>query len=209
VSILELRQYTLVPGRRDELIDLFEREFVTPQEELGIRIVGTFRDLDNPDRFVWLRAFDDMECRGRALPAFYTGPVWKAHRDRANATMIDSDNVLLLHSVRDFPPMTAGNGSGSTITATIRYRDAPLDAELAGALDAAAGSAALATFRTEDAPNNFPALPVRAGEHVFVSFARGDRAGFDGDVRDAVAGFDGDLKTERLRLSPTRRSLLR
>ena len=28
LSVLELRQYTLHPGRRDELIALFEREFV-------------------------------------------------------------------------------------------------------------------------------------------------------------------------------------
>ena len=30
--VLELRQYTLHPGRRDELVALFEREFVEPQE---------------------------------------------------------------------------------------------------------------------------------------------------------------------------------
>ena len=30
--------------------------------------------------------------------AFYGGPVWQAHRNEANATMVDSDNVLLLHA---------------------------------------------------------------------------------------------------------------
>jgi hypothetical protein len=44
--IVELRQYTLYPGQRDVLIDLFEREFVEHQEELGIRAIGQFRDLD-------------------------------------------------------------------------------------------------------------------------------------------------------------------
>ena len=55
LSVIELRQYTLHPGRRDDLIALFEREFVEPQEALGIAVLGTFRDLDAPDRFVWLR----------------------------------------------------------------------------------------------------------------------------------------------------------
>src|SRR5437764_7431453 len=94
--IIELRQYTLHPGKRDVLIDLFDREFVESQEELGMKIIGQFRDVDNPNRFVWLRGFRDMPSRAQALEDFYGGPVWKTHREAANATMIDSDNVLLL-----------------------------------------------------------------------------------------------------------------
>ncbi|HEY9023420.1 MAG TPA: NIPSNAP family protein, partial [Burkholderiaceae bacterium] len=96
LSVLELRQYTLHPGRRDELITLFEREFVESQEDAGMRILGTFHDLDDPDRFVWIRGFPDMASRAESLAAFYGGPAWKAHRDAANATMVDSDNVFLL-----------------------------------------------------------------------------------------------------------------
>jgi NIPSNAP len=94
--VVELRQYTLHPGQRDVLIDLFDREFVETQEEVGIKVIGQFRELDHPDRFVWLRGFRDMTSRAKALNDFYGGPVWKAHREAANATMIDSDNVLLL-----------------------------------------------------------------------------------------------------------------
>src|SRR5450755_2527702 len=94
--IVEFRQYTLHPGMRDTLIDLFDREFVESQEALGIRVIGQFRDLDDPERFVWLRGFRDMQARAEALGAFYGGPIWKSHREAANATMIDSDNVLVL-----------------------------------------------------------------------------------------------------------------
>src|SRR5919199_1692664 len=89
-EVLELRQYTLHPGRRDELIELFDREFVESQEAVGAQVLGQFRDLDDQDRFVWLRGFADMATRGRALPAFYGGPVWREHSAKANATMIDS-----------------------------------------------------------------------------------------------------------------------
>ena len=99
-ALVELRQYTLHPYKRDVLIDLFEHEFVESQEALGIRLIGTFRDMANADRFVWLRGFKDMPNRADALQAFYSGPVWQAHRNAANATMIDSDNVLLLRSAR-------------------------------------------------------------------------------------------------------------
>ncbi len=61
-----------------------------------MRILGQFRDLADPDRFVWVRDFPDMEARTRALEGFYSGPVWKEHSPVANATMIDHTNVLLL-----------------------------------------------------------------------------------------------------------------
>ena len=71
--IVELRQYTLHPGKRDVLIDLFDREFVESQEALGMKVIGQFRDLDNPNRFVWLRGFRDMPSRAQALRIFTAG----------------------------------------------------------------------------------------------------------------------------------------
>jgi len=95
-GVLELRRYELRPGARETLIELFERQFVETQEAVGNRVLGTFRDADNPDCFVWLRGFVDMPSRLDALRAFYEGSVWARHKDAANATMIGSDNVLLL-----------------------------------------------------------------------------------------------------------------
>ncbi|MGW0362976.1 NIPSNAP family protein [Streptomyces sp. NPDC002990] len=193
--IVELRQYTLHPGARDTLIDLFEREFVTGQEAVGITVGGRFRDLDDPDRFVWLRAFPDMAARARALHAFYSGPVWQAHRDAANATMLDSDDVLLLRG-----PGFAAPGSAGPVVATIcRPRDPgfadQFERQLRPAL-AAAGTPALAVHRTEHAENDFPALPVRTGEDVLLWFAAGEA----GSLPDLSA----HLKSapQRLRLEP-------
>src|SRR5438552_16977827 len=88
--VVELRQYTLHPGQRDVLIDLFDREFVETQEEVGMRVIGQFRNAEHANQFAWLRGFADMESRARGLQAFHGGPVWAAHRNAANATMIDS-----------------------------------------------------------------------------------------------------------------------
>src|ERR687892_2319959 len=113
MNVIELRQYELHPGRREELIELFDGELIEPQEACGMRVIGQFRDLDRPDRFVWLRGFSDMASRRESLEAFYGGPVWRAHKDAANATMIDSDDVLLLRPVNttsgfdDAPPRPA------------------------------------------------------------------------------------------------------
>ena len=100
IGVVELRQYTLQPGRRDELIELFDRELVETQEACGMQLLGQFRDEDRPDHFVWLRGFADMETRRQALTSFFSGPVWAMHARAAVATMIDSDDVYLLEPVR-------------------------------------------------------------------------------------------------------------
>ncbi|MFD9969750.1 NIPSNAP family protein [Streptomyces sp. NPDC059011] len=188
--VVELRQYTLHPGRRDVLVDLFDREFVESQEAVGATVLGQFRDLDDPDRFVWLRGFEDMQRRAEALESFYHGPVWQAHRDEANATMVDSDDVLLLRpaSARGgFPvPVAARPAPGgpapsppSLVLVTIWYGHGPFDATFAEFFQqrvrpvlAGTGGEPLAYLQSKHAPNTFPALPVRMGEEVFVWFAR-------------------------------------
>ena len=44
--VVELRQYTLKPGRRDTLIDIFDGHLIEGQEAAGMTIIGQFRDLD-------------------------------------------------------------------------------------------------------------------------------------------------------------------
>src|SRR5687767_8569857 len=181
--VVELRQYTLHPGRRDELIELFDREFVETQEAVGIQVIGQFRDLDEPDRFVWLREFNDMAAREHSLHAFYGGPIWKAHRDAANVTMIDSDNVLLLRPARPTSGFTLNHSERRAsdnntalkgfVSATIHYFDAGVASDFSSFFEqkmkptlTEAGALILAYFVTEDSANNFPALPVREGENV-------------------------------------------
>ncbi|MER7581943.1 NIPSNAP family protein [Kitasatospora sp. NPDC097691] len=168
MTIVELRQYTLHPGAREALIELFEREFVTGQQAVGITVGGRFRDLDDPDRFVWLRAFPSMPERRRALEAFYGGPVWRAHRDAANATMVDSDDVLLLRG----PGFTPAPGTREVLATVCRPADADaFDTYAAGNL-----SPAHALHRTEHAENDFPRLPVRTGEDVRIWFGPAEPA---------------------------------
>ena len=186
-AVTELRQYTLHPGQRDTLIELFEREFVESQEHVGMTVIGTFVDLDDVDRFVWLRGFADMAARARALAAFYGGPVWRAHRDAANATMVDSDNVLLLrpaesasgfvHPRAPRPPVgTLRRPPGLVVAHIGSFAEPPgagfhaLFRDTVAPLLASAGAEILAAFVTEPGPNDFPRLPVREGEQVFVWF---------------------------------------
>ncbi|MFG3136364.1 NIPSNAP family protein [Streptomyces sp. NPDC048211] len=166
MSIVELRQYTLHPGARETLIELFEREFVSGQQSAGISVGGRFRDLDDPDRFVWLRAFPDMRHRRRSLEAFYGGPVWRKHRAAANATMIDSDDVLLLRG----PGFAAAPGTRE-VAATVCH---PSGTASFGAYATRHLRPAHALHRTEHVANDYPLLPVRTGEDVRVWFGQAE-----------------------------------
>lgn len=186
-TIVELRQYTVHPGKRDVLIGLFDRNFVESQEAQGMRIIGQFRDLNHPDRFVWLRSFADMAIRASALQAFYFGPVWQAHRDSANPTMVDSDNVLLLRPLRPDTgfanptstrpsPDAMGVGKGLIVGSIVYLR-----ASVTGGFEdffekemepilVSSGGKIVAKLVSDHSPNDFPRLPVRDGENVFVWF---------------------------------------
>ena len=162
--IVELRQYTLHPGGRDVLFELFDGALAEGQEAVGITMIGWFRDLDDPNNFVWLRAFPNMIARAPALEAFYGGPVWAEHRNEANATMISSDNVLLL---RPAGGSVEALRNRSELVASIHSFPEPVDHPEVERLEREHGPA-WAAFVTEESPNNFPALPVREGEHVVV-----------------------------------------
>jgi len=162
--VIELRQYTMQPGRRDELITLFEREFIETQAAVGLQVLGIFRDAERPDRFVWLRGFADMAARARGLEAFYGGPIWHAHRDAANATMIDASDVLLLRPVTAWPLSAEAVRSWHAMVCPLASAPEPdlLDALRAGPFT---------WLETEPAENNFPRLPVRSGETVLVALS--------------------------------------
>ena len=235
-SVLELRQYTLHPGRRDDLIALFEREFVEAQEAAGMQLIGMFRDLDEPDRFVWLRGFPDMAARADALGAFYGGPVWQRHRDAANATMADSDNVLLLRplvcdqglqaALLPRPSIAEALPAAGVFTITVCPLRAPATDALVHAFDqcvhpwwVGVGGDLLACWVTEPAANNFPRLPVREGEPVIAWLTRFDdeaaqqrhaallRASGCLERAEWCAHLSGEVV--QLRLAPTPRSALR
>ena len=234
-NVVELRQYTLKPGQRETLISIFDTHFIEPQESAGMRVMGQFRDLGNPDKFVWMRGFSDMQSRRHGLETFYYGPVWAEHRNAANATMVDSDDVLLLQpawarSGLRQPARTRATAAGSNpragrVLATIFHLHELPDPQLlsfAGIQLTGVLLERLALevgwYATNPATNTFPKLPVREGETVLVSIARfADSQTFAAAAAAAGDIWSGELPTlqqwlakppQNILLEPTSRSLL-
>jgi quinol monooxygenase YgiN len=185
-AVVDLRQYTLHPGQRDTMIDIFDESFVEGQEQYGMHVAAQFRDLDDPDRFVWLRGFTDLPARADALNGFYYGPIWREHSAAANGTMVDSDNALLLQPIdlgpgypvfdTPRPPIGATDIPSSVVAGAVYHRGSPDDgfteyfADQVAPVLTATGAVLAAVFETLPAENNFPALPLR-DETVLAWFA--------------------------------------
>lgn len=166
--VMELRRYQLrSPAHVDVLHDLFERHLIAGQSAAGIQVGRLYRDVDAPEMFVWWRGFVGMPARRTALADFYDGPVWKEHRDVANETMIDSDDVLLLRWAAQSPSAEIGgrdNEYPAAATGIIRHlpqRDGgEIATRVATSLRARLGSR-VSILLTECSVNDFPRLPVR------------------------------------------------
>ena len=211
--LIEFRQYVIVPGRCERMVELFDTFFATAQDELGLPILGHFRVVGDPDRLVWLRGFADMATRPERLGAFYGGPVWAEHGTEAIGLVQSYDNVQLLREAApgsgiavDLAARPAGGGGESILATTYRLMTAPSAEFVARCTALLAPYHPLGTYVTDPTPNNFPALPIREGEHLFTWFARASSgpAVDDGALDSFFAG-----PPERLLLDPCARSGLR
>jgi hypothetical protein len=93
--IVEVRSYRIKPGRRAEFIQLFETQAVPALRSHGMKILGPLLDLENPNKFVWLRSFPSLEERDRMKNDFYEGELWKNELEPIAMPMLESYDVIL------------------------------------------------------------------------------------------------------------------
>jgi hypothetical protein len=85
--IVEVCTYRVKAGRRSEFLQFFETQAVAALRAHGIRVLGPLVDLENPNRFVWLRSFPSEEERGRMKSAF---AVWQRETQPIAMPMLES-----------------------------------------------------------------------------------------------------------------------
>lgn len=93
--IVEVRSYRVKPGHREAFIKFFETRAVPAQRAHGMEILGPLLDLENPNKFVWLRTFPSLEERDRMKNDFYEGELWKNELEAIAMPMLESYDVIL------------------------------------------------------------------------------------------------------------------
>lgn len=93
--IVEVRSYRIKPGRRAEFIKLFETRAIPALRSYGMTILGPLLDVENPNKFVWLRSFPSLEERERMRNAFYGSELWKKELEAIAMPMLESYDVIL------------------------------------------------------------------------------------------------------------------
>jgi NIPSNAP len=93
--IVEVRSYRIKPGHRDEFIRFFETRAIPALRSHGMKVLGPLLDLENPNKFVWLRMFPSLDERDRMKTDFYEGDLWKNELESIAMPMLESYDVIL------------------------------------------------------------------------------------------------------------------
>lgn len=94
--VVEMRTYKLKPGRRTEFLSIFVEKSLPAHDRIGMRIVGPFPSIEEPDTFFFMRFFPDLASRDGMKNEFYEGPLWKNELEAKLMPMIDRYDVVLV-----------------------------------------------------------------------------------------------------------------
>jgi NIPSNAP len=105
--IVEVRSYRIKPGHREEFIKFFETRAIPALRSHGMKVLGPLLDIENPNKFVWLRMFPSLAERDRMKTDFYEGELWKNELESIAMPLLESYDVILCETtpgcVSDWP----------------------------------------------------------------------------------------------------------
>ena len=94
--IVEMRTYKLKPGKRSEFLEIFRSKSIPAHAEIGMKILGPFLSIEDPDTFFFMRGFSDLMSREPMKAKFYEGELWKRELESILMPMIDQYDVVLV-----------------------------------------------------------------------------------------------------------------
>jgi len=94
--IIEMRTYKAKPGMRPRFIEIFLAQALPAHLEIGMKILGPFPSLDDPDAFFFMRGFPDLASREPMKAKFYEGDLWKRELEKVIMPMLEKYEVALV-----------------------------------------------------------------------------------------------------------------
>ncbi len=94
--IIEMRTYKLKPGVREKFLAVFRAKSMPAHDEIGMKILGPWPSIEDPDIFFFMRGFPDLESREPMKAKFYEGQLWKQELENVLMPMIEKYDVVLV-----------------------------------------------------------------------------------------------------------------
>jgi len=94
--IIEMRTYRTKPGKRAEFLEIFRSRSIPAHAEIGMKILGPFSSVEDPDVFFFMRGFPDITSREPMKAKFYEGALWKGELEGILLPMLDKYDVVLV-----------------------------------------------------------------------------------------------------------------
>ena len=94
--VIEMRTYKVKPGQRDRFVGIFRERSVPAHEAIGMKILGPFLSLEDPDTFFFMRGFPDLASREPMKAEFYEGELWKGELEAILLPMLEKYEVVLV-----------------------------------------------------------------------------------------------------------------
>jgi NIPSNAP len=94
--IVEMRTYKTKPGKRSEFLEIFRTKSIPAHAEIGMRILGPFLSVEDPDTFFFMRGFPDLASREPMKAKFYEGELWKRELENVLMPMLEKYDVVLV-----------------------------------------------------------------------------------------------------------------
>jgi hypothetical protein len=94
--IIEMRTYKTRPGCRSRFLEIFRSRSVPAHLEIGMKILGPFLSIEDPDIFFFMRGFPDITSREPMKAKFYEGELWKNELEHLLMPMLEKYEVVLV-----------------------------------------------------------------------------------------------------------------
>jgi NIPSNAP len=94
--IVEMRTYKTKPGCRAKFLEIFRSKSIPAHEQIGMKILGPFLSVEDPDTFFFMRGFPDLASREPMKARFYEGELWKRELEGLLMPMLEKYVVVLV-----------------------------------------------------------------------------------------------------------------
>jgi NIPSNAP len=94
--IIEKRTYRTKAGKRSQFLEIFRSKSIPAHTEIGMKILGPFLSVEDPNTFFFMRGFPDLASREPMKARFYEGELWKSELENVLLPMLENYEVVVV-----------------------------------------------------------------------------------------------------------------